>query len=138
MSRPLRSIPFPYSSTATPTMLESRFAGPSWAPSDGVAPRPVNAVNAAITTRNLIPNEIIGDPRRTLVVPPHGVGGPSRLENDHRAGSRRTVRQRHPDRRHAELPCPIGGSTMQSERWPVVTSHDLDLPPPNAASQRVP
>src|SRR4029450_4617122 len=126
MSRPLRSIPFPYASTATPTMLESRFAGPSWAPSDGVAPKPVNAVNAAITTRNLIPNEIIGDSRRTLVVRLHRVGGPSRLENDHRAGGRRTVRQRHPDRRHAELRCPIGRSTVQRKGWPVVTSHDFD------------
>jgi hypothetical protein len=74
-------------------MLANRFAGPSWAASDGAAPKPIHAVNAANRTRNLIPNEIIGYYERTLVVPRHGVGSASGLEDDHRASRRPAVRE---------------------------------------------
>src|SRR3982751_6355173 len=102
MRLPLASIALAYSSTATPTMLDSRLAGPSWAPSDGVAPSVNSAAKtAAKTTCDFIPSEIIGDTNTALVGRNTGTGLKRPFEHDHGARRRRAMSKRHPDRRHS-------------------------------------
>src|SRR5687768_8196324 len=137
-SLPPASIALPYSSTATPTMLDSRFAGPSWAASgelDTEAIRP--PMMAARVTRNLIPNEIIGLFRPTLVSALYGVGWSCRFEHHDGTGRGRGVGQRYPHVRHAQLGDPLGRTTVEGERRMLLAANDLDLPPADSPGERV-
>src|SRR5688572_1171408 len=138
MSFPLASIALPYSSTATPTILDRRLAGPSWALSGNPAVEAISAPSKAVrTARDLIPNEIIGLFEPTLVAALYGVGWSGRIEHDHSAGCRGGMGQGYPDVRHAQLGRPVRRATVQREGGAVIGANHFDLSPADATCERV-
>src|SRR6185437_539623 len=127
ISRPFASMPFEYSSTATPTMLESRLAGLSCARRFPAPATTIAAASALLRmVLTLIPTECIGIamgplPARDAILP---------LQHDHRAGRRLAVRERQPGVCHVQFPGANRCSSMQRERRaPERIEHDLHLAP---------
>src|SRR6185437_2573979 len=131
ISRPCASMPFEYSSTATPTMLDSRRAGLSCARR---LPAPATRSAAASvllrTILQFIPTECIGIaggplPARNAVQP---------LQDYHRTRRRLAVRKRQPRVSDVQLAGPDFCFPMQRERGtPQCIEHDFHLAPAQPA-----